>query len=131
MNFELRAYPNGARGTRKTLVASAQVDFGTAVYFASDGNVEETSAITDIPIGVALNDDMYESENEDTYYASGNPVTVALRGSGEVLRLVNVSGVSAGDQVAATAAGSVIKHASNGTNDYQIFGIGLGRCFQR
>jgi hypothetical protein len=124
MNFELLAFPNGSRGTRKTYKASAQVDFGKLVYLVSS-TVQETSAATDIAIGTALNDDVYESENEDTYYASGNPVTVALRGAGEVINLTNTGGVTEGETVTAAADGAVATQGSVGTNDYQIIGIAL------
>jgi hypothetical protein len=124
MNFELLAFPNGSRGTRKTYKASAQVDFGKLVHLVS-GTVQETSAATDIAIGTALNDDVYENENDDTYYASGNPVTVALRGAGEVINLTNTGGVTEGDTVTAVADGAVATQGSVGTDDYQIIGIAL------
>jgi len=124
MDAVLNKYPAGSQGTRVTYRCLSQVDFGTLVYMSAAGVVTETSADTDIAIGYAIPDEVAESENEDTYYASGNAVVVALRGAGEVVNLVNSGGVTLGTAVAAAAGGAVATH-SVGTNDYKIVGIAL------
>ena len=124
MNDTIVEYPAGAQGTRVTYRCVAQVDFGTLVYMSAAGVVTETSADTDLAIGVALPDEVAESENGDTYYASGDAVVVALRGAGEVFNLTNTGGVTLGTLVEAAASGAVETH-SGGTNDYKIVGIAL------
>jgi len=117
-------YPAGSQGTRVTMRCLSQVDFGTLVYLSASGVVTETSADTSITIGVALNDEVAESENEDTYYASGDAVVVALKGAGEVFNLINNGGVTLGTLVTADASGQVATHTA-GTNDYKAVGIAL------
>jgi hypothetical protein len=106
-NFNVLAYPNGARGTRVTMKCATQVDFGTLVMLSAADTVAETAANTSVPIGVALPDEVVESENGATYYASGNPVVVGLVGAGEVVNLVNTGGVTLGTFVEPAANGAV------------------------
>lgn len=90
--------------------ASASITGGQLVIVSGSGTVAAASAATHLTLGVAAFD-----------AANGDRITVECGG---VQRIVASGGITAGQQVEAASGGKVAAH-TNGTNDFNVYGVAL------
>lgn len=126
--FILHAIPNKVDVITVTKKADSTVRMGRLVTKgAAASDVKETSADTDIVLGIAAMDEAIAKDNDAYQYEDNKVCRVELRGRGNVYRLLAASGstIDEGESVKAAAAGCIAEATEGTDDDYKIIGIAL------
>lgn len=126
--FILHAIPNKVDVITVTKQADGTVRMGRLVTKGTAANdVKETTADTDIMIGISDIDEAIAKDNDAYQYADNKPCRVELRGRGNVYMLLAATGstIDEGESVKPAASGAIAEATEGSDADYKIIGIAL------